>query len=119
MAIKTLDDLLAEGVSGRGVLVRSDLNVPLDDNGEIINSENLKVHPRMKELYKFFKFNGKVIDIDDFDRSTLQIFSRVVLKMISKGKRGWEEMLPAGIANMIKKDKLFGFDPEKVLEEKA
>ena len=31
MAVKTLDDLLAEGVSGRGVLVRSDLNVPLDD----------------------------------------------------------------------------------------
>ncbi|MGH3563221.1 MAG: phosphoglycerate kinase [Mycobacterium sp.] len=30
-AVKTLDDLLAEGVSGRGVLVRSDLNVPLDD----------------------------------------------------------------------------------------
>ena len=30
MAVKTLDDLLAEGVSGRGVLVRCDLNVPLD-----------------------------------------------------------------------------------------
>jgi phosphoglycerate kinase len=30
MAVKTLDDLLAEGVSGRGVLVRSDLNVPLE-----------------------------------------------------------------------------------------
>ena len=35
MAIKTLDDLLAEGVSGRGVLVRSDLNVPLDDDSNI------------------------------------------------------------------------------------
>ncbi len=35
MAVKTLDDLLAEGVSGRGVLVRSDLNVPLDDDGSI------------------------------------------------------------------------------------
>ncbi|MGV0719024.1 phosphoglycerate kinase [Mycolicibacterium sp. XJ662] len=35
MAIKSLDDLLAEGVSGRGVLVRSDLNVPLDDEGNI------------------------------------------------------------------------------------
>ena len=35
MAVKTLDDLLAEGVSGRGVLVRSDLNVPLDDGGNI------------------------------------------------------------------------------------
>ena len=30
-----LDDLLAQGVSGRGVLVRSDLNVPLDDGGTI------------------------------------------------------------------------------------
>jgi phosphoglycerate kinase len=30
-----LSDLLVEGVSGRGVLVRSDLNVPLDDDGAI------------------------------------------------------------------------------------
>ena len=34
MSIPNLEDLLGEGVSGRGVLVRSDLNVPLDD-GEI------------------------------------------------------------------------------------
>lgn len=43
MSIKSLEDLLAEGVSGRGVLVRSDLNVPLDgdtitDPGRIIAS---------------------------------------------------------------------------------
>lgn len=38
MTVKTLADLLAEGsegVAGRGVLVRSDLNVPLDDEGNI------------------------------------------------------------------------------------
>jgi phosphoglycerate kinase len=35
MTVKTLADLLAEGVVGRGVLVRSDLNVPLDDEGNI------------------------------------------------------------------------------------
>ncbi|MBF6335515.1 phosphoglycerate kinase [Nocardia abscessus] len=35
MAVKTLADLLGEGVEGRGVLVRSDLNVPLDDQGQI------------------------------------------------------------------------------------
>lgn len=35
MPVKTLADLLAEGVEGRGVLVRSDLNVPLDDDGTI------------------------------------------------------------------------------------
>ncbi|MBV8862229.1 MAG: phosphoglycerate kinase [Mycobacterium sp.] len=30
-SLHTLDDLLAQGVSGRGVLIRCDLNVPLDD----------------------------------------------------------------------------------------
>jgi phosphoglycerate kinase len=35
MAIKSLQDLLAEGVEGRGVLVRSDLNVPVSDDGTI------------------------------------------------------------------------------------
>ncbi len=91
----------------------------LDDEGTVINSDNLKVHPRMKELYKFFKFNGKVIDIDDFDRDTLKIFSREVLKMISKGQPGWEDMLPEGIATLIKKHHLFGYDPKKVIEEEA
>ena len=89
----------------------------IGENGEIINSENLKVHPRMKELYKFFKFNGKVIDIDDFDPHTLEVFSREVLKMISNGKAGWEEMLPAGIAELIKHHRLFGYDPNKILEQ--
>ncbi len=89
----------------------------LGENGEIINSENLKVHPRMKELYKFFKFNGKVVDIDDFDPVTLEVFSREVLKMIGRGKPGWEGMLPKGIAELIKQHHLFGYDPNKILEE--
>ena len=38
MSIPNLDNLLAEGVSGRGVLVRSDLNVPLDDQGAITDA---------------------------------------------------------------------------------
>jgi phosphoglycerate kinase len=35
VAVSTLAELLADGVEGRGVLVRSDLNVPLDDDGQI------------------------------------------------------------------------------------
>ena len=103
-----------------GKLFYRDLKVFLypmqGDDGEIINSENLKVHPRMKELYKFFKFNGKVVDIEDCDHTNLRIFSREVLKMISRGMPGWEEMLPEGIAALIKKANLFGYDPKKELE---
>jgi hypothetical protein len=31
-------------------------------------------------MYKFFKFNGKVVDIDDYDPEILEVFSREVLK---------------------------------------
>ncbi len=79
-----------------------------------INSENLKVHPRTKELYNFFKDNGKVIDIKDFDKRTLDIFSRTVLKMIIDGKKGWEEMLPEGIADTIKQKNLFGYSRSRI-----
>jgi hypothetical protein len=89
----------------------------LDEFNEVIDSENLKVHPRMKELYKFFKFNGKVIDVVDYEKKNLEIFSREVLKMISNGKPGWETMLPDGTAQLIKEHRLFGYDPNKVLEE--
>lgn len=103
-----------------GKLFYRDLKVFLypmeDEDGNVINSQNLKVHPRMKELYKFFAYNGKVIDITDFERDNLKIFSRKVLKMISENQAGWEELLPSGIADMIKKDHLFGFD-NKILEK--
>ena len=100
-----------------GKLFYRDLKVYLypmkDEEGNVVNSENLMVHPRMKELYKFFKFNGKVIDIPNVDEQLLDIFSREVLKLIGKGKTGWEHMLPAGISEMIKQNHLFGYDPKK------
>ncbi|WP_188362332.1 TonB-dependent receptor [Flavobacterium orientale] len=105
-----------------GKLFYRDLKVFLypmkDENKMVINSENLKVHPRMKELYKFFKFNGKVLDIENFNTDNLEIYSRQVLKMITKDIPGWEAMLPKGIAELIKRDKLFGFSEKKELEEK-
>jgi len=78
-------------------------------NGEYTNSENLKVHPRMKELYKFFKHHGKVVDIEDFDKGNLNIFSRKVLKMLENKENGWEKLLPTGVSEIIKQKELFGY----------
>ncbi|SCL69720.1 phosphoglycerate kinase [Micromonospora citrea] len=52
MSIRTLDDLLAEGVSGRRVLVRADLNVPLDkQTGEITDDGRIRaVLPTLSAL---------------------------------------------------------------------
>ncbi|WP_029036149.1 nicotinate-nucleotide adenylyltransferase [Salinimicrobium xinjiangense] len=101
-----------------GKLFFKDLKVylyPFKDRetGEITTSDNLKVHPRMKELYKFFKYNGKVVDITDYDPIILDIFSREVLQMIAEGKAGWEEMLPEKTTAMIKEHDLFSHYKQK------
>ena len=98
-----------------GKLFFKDLKVylyPMKDpkTGELTTSENLKVHPRMKELYKFFKYNGKVVDIENFDPTISGIFSREVLRMIHDGEEGWEDLLPEGIAEMIKSREQFGYE---------
>lgn len=121
MGVKTFVDLFNEKyyrhLSGGileafGKLFFKDLKIylhPLKDpeTGEIITSENLQVHPRMKELYKFFKDNGRVVDITDYNPEILDIFSREVHQMIREGKPGWEEMLPEKTAAMIKENNLF------------
>ena len=117
--IQIFDEKYYRDVSGGileafGKLFYRDLKVYMypykeDETGEYITSDNLKVHPRIKELYKFFKNNGRLIDIKDFDPEILHIFSRRVLKMIKDGEEGWEEMLPAGVSEMIKTNRLFGY----------
>ncbi|MFZ0490596.1 MAG: TonB-dependent receptor, partial [Salegentibacter sp.] len=101
-----------------GKLFFKDLKVylyPLKDpeTGEVTTSENVKVHPRMKELYKFFKYNGRVEDITDYNPEILDVYSREVLQMISEGKDGWEEMIPEKTAQMIKDHNLFHYEENK------
>jgi len=105
-----------------GKLFFKDLKVYLyplknHETGEFITSENLKVHPRMKELYKFFKYNGKMLDIKDFNPEIMDILSRTVFKMIAKGEEGWEEMLPPGISDTIKEQRLFGYSSRRFVKK--
>lgn len=106
-----------------GKLFFKDLKVYLypmidKETGSLITSENLKVHPRMKELYKFFKYNGKVTDIKDFDPETLNVFSREILEKISSGERGWSDKLPEGIADLIKDYRMFGYTRKPIVLKK-
>ncbi|MCU1687904.1 MAG: pgk [Amycolatopsis sp.] len=58
MALKNLDDLLGEGVSGRLVLVRSDLNVPLD--GQTITDDG-RVRAAVPTIKKLAEAGAKVV----------------------------------------------------------
>jgi hypothetical protein len=107
-----------------GKLFFKDLRVylyPMLDQktGELTTSENLKVHPRMKELYKFFKYNGKLKDLEDYNPEILHVFSREVLRMIDAGEDGWKEMLPEGIPALMEKENLFGCNNEHASKKHA
>lgn len=96
-----------------GKLFRNNMKIYLypmkGENGEIINSTNLKVDLHIKELYKYFKKQGQIVDIENFDERNLTIFSRDVLKLLQENKEGWEDKLPEGISQMIKEKELFGY----------
>ena len=74
-----------------GKLFYKDLKVylypMLNENKTMTTSDDLKVHPRMKELYKYFKFNGKLVDIKNYDPEILNIFSRTCLLYTSPSPR--------------------------------
>ncbi|MQA63154.1 MAG: phosphoglycerate kinase [Actinophytocola sp.] len=56
--MKTVDDLITQGVSGRTVLVRSDLNVPLD--GEIITDDG-RVRAAVPTISKLAAAGARVV----------------------------------------------------------
>lgn len=83
---------------------------PMLKKDKLINSDNLQVNNKMKNLYKFFKDNKKIIDIKKFDKKLLKIFSWKVLEKIKNGDEGWENDIPKKVSALIKKKKLFGFN---------
>jgi hypothetical protein len=78
---------------------------------EVMNSRNLEVHPRFRPLYEYLVYNNRIMDIG-YDTKVLHIFSPIVLRMIKNGIKGWEDMVPAYVDNIIKEKKLFGYKPE-------
>jgi phosphoglycerate kinase len=59
--LKTLDDLLGEGVSGRRVLVRADLNVPFDKNQPGVISDDGRIRAVLPTLIALRDAGAKVI----------------------------------------------------------
>jgi phosphoglycerate kinase len=59
--LKTLDDLLGEGVSGRRVLVRADLNVPFDKNDPGVISDDGRIRAVLPTLVALRDAGAKVI----------------------------------------------------------
>ena len=96
-----------------GIILTRDVKLYLyptqgDNEDSIINSKNIKVHPRAKDIYKYLLSNKRIEDLN-FDQDILGIYSKDVLKKIKSCETGtWEHMVPEGVDQIIKDKSLFG-----------
>ena len=75
--------------------------------------ENAHVSPEVSSLYRHIVENGKIKQLDEYDESALPIFSRDVLKRIKNEDDSWVSMVPPEIAELIKRNRFFGYrEPE-------
>lgn len=105
-----------------GKFFRNDMTVYLypykdPETHEILTSNNLRVNENLKQLYKFFKHNSRIKDIETYQRQYAEIYSREILRMISENESGWEVQVPDGVADLIKDRGMFGYKNEVELKE--
>lgn len=82
MALRSIDDLLAEGVEGRHILVRSDFNVPLDEEGNITDPGRITASlPTLKAL---LDADAKVIVMAHLGRPKGEVNPKYSLKPVAE-----------------------------------
>lgn len=103
-----------------GILFSRDLKIylyPWKEKGELLTIDNAPIHPRLKPLFDYLTFNKRMVDIEDYDKEILDIYSRHCLQMIKEGKSGWEDMVPTYVDTIIKEKELFGYVQDEAFKK--
>ena len=84
-----------------GRLFKNDLRIyvyPLLEaaSNTLTTVENLNVAADLRKLYGHLVDRGCIVQLENFDRSILHIFSRDALKRIKAGDPTWQDMVPRG-----------------------
>lgn len=77
--------------------------------GKVTTAENMKVAPHLQNLYAYLVENHCVESIKNHNVEYLPIFSRDVLARIQTYDPSWETMVPPVVADIIKRENLFGY----------
>jgi hypothetical protein len=85
-----------------------------EGSGELIDAQNAPIPEGVKFLYKHLLDNRQIVDVQDFDPEVLHIFSKEVLHLLQNGEPGWEALVPAPVASLIKERCLFGYPAEQL-----
>ncbi|QEL13354.1 TonB-dependent receptor [Limnoglobus roseus] len=97
-----------------GRLFKNDLKLyiyPLLDpaTGDLTAVQNLEVSPKLRKLYGYLVDSRCIEQLNNFDDRCLSIFTPDVLRKIAASDPAWEEMVPPGVAAVIKARGYFGY----------
>ena len=97
-----------------GRLFKNDLKLyvyPLQPSpGEELTTVNdIRVRPELQPLYDYLAGRGSFVHLDNYKPEFLPIFSRDVLRRIAANDASWESMVPANVADLIKRRSFFGY----------
>jgi hypothetical protein len=81
----------------------------------LITAKNVRIVDHLSNLYAHLLENHYIDSIVGFDAGILEIFSRDVLRRIKERDPIWEKMVPAKVAEAIKRRGLFGYSETPVL----
>ena len=86
----------------------NDMSTHTFTSNVLINAKNVRIVDHLANLYAHLLENHCIDCIVGFDPNILNIFSRDVLKRIKSNDLTWEGMVPATVAQAIKRRGLFG-----------
>ena len=76
--------------------------------GKLLTAETLEVAPNLQHLYLHLLQNHFVESISNYNADYLPIYASEVRQKILKRDHSWEGEVPQPVAEVIKRDKLFG-----------
>jgi hypothetical protein len=81
--------------------------------GELITAENLEVPPETRALHTLLLQRRCFVSIRGYNPDLLGILADEVLAQLQRGDPAWEAAVPAGVADTIKREGLFGWPVER------
>jgi len=79
--------------------------------GELITVDTMELPSHLRHLHAYLLENGFLESIRSYDSAVLGIHSDKVFDQLRSGNPAWETQVPPPVVEMIKRERLFGWQP--------
>jgi hypothetical protein len=80
-----------------------------EDSDKVITATKIEVAPNLRSLFQYLIDNQFIAEIADYNPDYLRIYPPEALAKLQAGDRGWEQMVPPEVAQIIKEREFFGY----------